>query len=433
MTPPHDPTHDEMGSRGRVLVIGWSTAVAMWLLVWFALLRPGLLVGDVLFAAIVTCPFLGGWIAGRFGGGRWGTGLGVGLVSGLVNLLLVGTVVASDATGAMVIAGALWSGSLLMGSAALGTAGAAMGSCGSPPVRIRHWTGAFAWVACVTVVLMIALGGVVTSMEAGLAVPDWPGTFGHNMLLYPLSEMLAADDVYVEHAHRLYGMLTGLTTIALLIHVWSTDRRVALRVLTVVVLGMVVVQGVLGGQRVTGTSLGLALVHGVLAQAVLAVLVVLAAMASRRWKYGTRADTGSSRRSSRLVLVLPAALFLQVLLGAIYRHGSPGSMHVLYTHLAWAILILLLAVLVAGRAAAATGGDPLIRRLGTMLMHTTGLQLVLGLLAMITVLRADADVPETVFEIVLATTHQTLGAILLAMSVHLAAWTRHVADGRNGR
>ena len=76
---------------------------------------------------------------------------------------------------------------------------------------------------------------MVTSKNVGLAVPDWPTTFGYNMFLYPLSRMTGA--VYYEHAHRLFGSLVGLTTLVLAAHLLRVERRAWVKRLAVVALG----------------------------------------------------------------------------------------------------------------------------------------------------------------------------------------------------
>ena len=60
---------------------------------------------------------------------------------------------------------------------------------------------------------LLFIGGLVTSKGAGLAVPDWPTTFGYNMFLYPWSEMVG--NILYEHSHRLVAACVGLLTIAL--------------------------------------------------------------------------------------------------------------------------------------------------------------------------------------------------------------------------
>ena len=108
------------------------------------------------------------------------------------------------------------------------------------------------------------------------AVVDWPNTEGYNMFLYPLARMTGG--VYLEHAHRLLGSLVGFTTLMLAVHVQITERRGALKALAWTALGFVVVQGILGGLRVTGhftlstrpadtdPKVVLAAIHGVFGQ-----------------------------------------------------------------------------------------------------------------------------------------------------------------------
>jgi len=157
----------------------------------------------------------------------------------------------------------------------------------SKPVRVSTRTVA------VSVFLLLVAGALVTSTGSGLAVPDWPNSFGHNMLLYPVSEMKGG--VFYEHSHRLFGMLVGIVVLASATTIWRTDRRPAPRLLSLALVVAVIAQGVLGGLRVTGNatdsmdpsklapSTTLAIVHGILAQCVLALAFVTAAAASPRW------------------------------------------------------------------------------------------------------------------------------------------------------
>ena len=76
--------------------------------------------------------------------------------------------------------------------------------------------------ACATFPLLF-IGGLVTSKGAGLAVPDWPTTFGYNMFLYPWSKMVGG--IFYEHSHRLVASTVGLLTIALALTFWFTEAR----------------------------------------------------------------------------------------------------------------------------------------------------------------------------------------------------------------
>src|SRR6186997_3734563 len=79
--------------------------------------------------------------------------------------------------------------------------------------------------ACATFPL-VWVGGLVTTTDAGMAVPDWPNTYGYNLFLYPWQSWLAGPwDLFIEHGHRLLGMTAGLLAIALLATTAMVDRR----------------------------------------------------------------------------------------------------------------------------------------------------------------------------------------------------------------
>ena len=75
------------------------------------------------------------------------------------------------------------------------------------------WLNRFAWFAAFATLLLICSGGMVTSKGVGLAVPDWPTTFGYNMFLFPVSKWIGG--VLFEHTHRLIASTVGFLTIIL--------------------------------------------------------------------------------------------------------------------------------------------------------------------------------------------------------------------------
>src|SRR5512139_1964148 len=135
--------------------------------------------------------------------------------------------------------------------------------------------------ACATFPLLF-IGGLVTSLGAGLAVPDWPSTFGYNMFLYPWSKMIGG--IFYEHSHRLVASSVGLITVALAWTFWSKEPRAWLRWLGVGALGLVILQGVLGGLRVVLLQQTLAIVHACIAQLFFALAVSLALFTSSEWR-----------------------------------------------------------------------------------------------------------------------------------------------------
>lgn len=180
--------------------------------------------------------------------------------------------------------------------------------------------------ACIlvgSILVLITLGGQVTSKVAGMAVPDWPATFGHNMFLFPWSRMTASTMVFLEHSHRLVASGVGLITLGVAVLVWLTQTEPLARRLALAAVFLVVAQGVLGGQRVIQVSWFLGLMHGCLAQLFLLVAGSLALVLSWFWRNPGRADDDSLSRA-RMIWFLSGVAFLQTILGAVMRHEGPG-------------------------------------------------------------------------------------------------------------
>ncbi|MCA9286311.1 MAG: COX15/CtaA family protein [Phycisphaerales bacterium] len=420
---------------GRIAALGFGTAVAMWAVAYVAFMGPGLIAGELLFGVMLIALFAGGFLAGRTGTGT--DGFRVGAVAAAVNMLLVGSLFGGKDAIELGTAG-MWVGGLWITSLVLAGAGGFFGARRAVPT-VRSWPGVFALVAAGTVFLLLITGGLVTGLEAGLAVPDWPNSFGHNMLLYPLSEMKGG--VYYEHAHRLYGMLVGLTTITLVYVVWRSDRRRWVKWIAVAALAMVCIQGLMGGLRVTGRltlsaesselapSIALAIVHGVFGQVVFATLALLAAFTSTAWTTGPGPAPSAAAKGDRTTtVILVVAIVLQLVLGACYRHlqtTESQPMWALHGHLTVAALVATMALVVGLRAWGTHGESPVMRRLGLALVALTGFQIVLGIAALAAVLlRSGPRIP--VYEVVLTSAHQATGALVLATGALCAVWVRRL-------
>src|SRR5246500_3468330 len=143
--------------------------------------------------------------------------------------------------------------------------------------------------ACATLPLLF-IGGLVTSKGAGLAVPDWPTTFGYNMFLYPWSKMVG--NIFYEHSHRLVASAVGLLTIVLTLTFWLQEQRHWLRRLGVAALLLVILQGVIGGLRVVLLEDTLAIAHAAFAQAFFALTVSLAIFTSAAWNRQSKDQLG---------------------------------------------------------------------------------------------------------------------------------------------
>ncbi|MXV78377.1 hypothetical protein F4001_08495, partial [Candidatus Poribacteria bacterium] len=184
---------------------------------------------------------------------------------------------------------------------------------------------------------LIILGGIVTSTESGLAVPDWPTTFGYNMFTYPISEMVGG--ILYEHSHRLMGSLVGLLTITLLIMLLIMDSRSWIKWLGFSALIAVSIQGVLGGLRVTELNINFAIIHACLAQAFLALLCGICWFTSREWfekqqPLPSNEQDTSGKKLRILSLITTILIYVQLIFGAILRHtGSRLDAHLLFAFL----------------------------------------------------------------------------------------------------
>src|SRR5687767_6960230 len=101
--------------------------------------------------------------------------------------------------------------------------------------------------ACCTA-LLIFVGGLVTSTESGLSVPDWPTTYGWNMFTFPLENWVGG--IRYEHGHRLVASFVGFLTVILAIWTYLKEKRTWVRRLAFTALLAVILQGVLGGLTV---------------------------------------------------------------------------------------------------------------------------------------------------------------------------------------
>jgi cytochrome c oxidase assembly protein subunit 15 len=172
--------------------------------------------------------------------------------------------------------------------------------------------------------LLIFMGGLVTSHGAGMSVPDWPNSYGYNMFTFPPSKWIGG--IFYEHTHRLMGTVVGMLSIALVVIAWMKEPRRWVRWLTVGVLGAVILQGVLGGLRVVLVKLDLAIVHACFAQAFLCLTALVAVVTSRWWIESPNLSTNArdGRRLVGLAVACAVAIYVQLVLGAMMRHYQAG-------------------------------------------------------------------------------------------------------------
>ena len=182
------------------------------------------------------------------------------------------------------------------------------------------WLHRFAWFTSIATLLLICSGGMVTSKGVGLAVPDWPTTFGYNMFLFPVSKWVGG--IFFEHTHRLIASTVGFLTIILAIWIWRVEERRWMRNLGWAALGAVILQGVLGGLRVTLLKDEIGIFHACLAQAFLGMLTVSTLATSQLWRriHENNSVPATVRTLSRVVICTTILIYLQLGLGATMRH-----------------------------------------------------------------------------------------------------------------
>jgi heme a synthase len=191
-----------------------------------------------------------------------------------------------------------------------------MSECSRSAIRLNR----FAWFICVAAVFLICSGGMVTSKNVGLAVPDWPTTFGYNMFLFPVSKWVGG--ILFEHTHRLIASAVGFLTIILAVWLWSSESRRWVRNLGLIALAGVILQGILGGLRVTMLKDEIGIFHACIAQAFLALLVVIALVTTRFWRSLDEIDISRKNFAPirALAVAITLAIYVQLALGATMRH-----------------------------------------------------------------------------------------------------------------
>lgn len=202
---------------------------------------------------------------------------------------------------------------------ALKISGAETSPHSSPSLFLRH----FSKVLVLCVALLVFAGAMVTSHGAGLSVPDWPNSYGHNMFLFPPSMWVGG--IFYEHVHRLIASGIGLLSVVLAIAMWRLEPRRWVRLLSYAGVGAVILQGVLGGLTVLFLlPPAISTAHALLAQAFFIITIVLAYAESAELAARRAGGEGSEPGLLRCALFAAGAIYLQLFFGAVMRHTGAG-------------------------------------------------------------------------------------------------------------
>lgn len=236
------------------------------------------------------------------------------------------------------------------------------------------WLNRFAIFTAVCTLLLIGVGGLVTSNGAGMSVPDWPTSYGYNMFALPFK--FWQGGAFHEHTHRLVASTVGLLTAILAIWLWVSEtsgknRRNGLLVVLgsllvvggmmgvrknpvfisiaavslcgmifgairikktrglrwfgIVALSAVILQGVLGGLRVVLFKDEIGIFHATLAQFFLVLISMIALFTSKWWhRLGDANHLSSSPKLRQIAGFISCLIFFQLILGASMRHQHAG-------------------------------------------------------------------------------------------------------------
>ena len=297
--------------------------------------------------------------------------------------------------------------------------------------------------------LLIFAGGLVTSHEAGLAVPDWPLSYGQ--LMPPM-----VGNVFWEHGHRMIAGTVGMLTLLLAIWTQFKEKRTWMKRLAWIAFGAVVLQALLGGLTVLlMLPPPVSIFHACLAQTFFCILISLAYFLSpayfslsspnvfvgdpitnenvrqnsRRIRQSSRGGDSRLKHSGmteknefaseamkkihRLARLTTVFIFIQLIFGATVRHTA----HAVELHIAGAVLVVIHVILTVARVIYGEAQDKLLRRAALALGTLTLVQIFLGIGAFAFTRMIERGYAPSSAEVLFTALHQTAGALILGSAV----------------
>jgi heme a synthase len=278
-----------------------------------------------------------------------------------------------------------------------------------PVAKVPPGIHRFAVAAASCTVLLLMAGALVTSNDAADSVPDWPLAYGK--IIPPL-----VGGIRYEYAHRLMAGTVAILTAILAVWLARRGSRF-LQNLGWTALGLVIAQAILGGMRVLFHDPALtATIHAILAQIFFVTVVSLALFTSGWWNRDlAKLDDPGSPPVRTLSLITTAAIFVQLILGAGFRHGAFGIL----PHMVGAVVVLFLVVWTGRSVRKRFGSVRDLRRWGVLLQAFLGTQILLGVAAYWAVVQEIKAAQPTMIYVMLTVAHVLVGALTLAASVLL--------------
>lgn len=297
-----------------------------------------------------------------------------------------------------------------------------------------RWRHRFTVLTAATTVLLLGWGAFVTSINAGLAVPDWPSSFNSYDPFNPWPEWWKLTPVLAEHGHRLLGALVGAFTLILAVWTWRGDSRRWMKWLGVGALVLVTIQGVLGGLRVVLISLDLAVVHACVAQIFFAIIVAMSLFTSRAW---LRLDFGAYDSDHvvslrRLALLTVGILYIQIILGALLRHPGTGiDTTLVLTHLGGAVVASAAIIVLYTHVRRHHRQSRIVSPAARVLLALLVVQFALGLTAYYVTLDDSGVLEPSNLQVIVNTAHMVTGALLMGSAAAALVGAYHLPRSFN--
>ena len=299
----------------------------------------------------------------------------------------------------------------------------------------NRWLHRFAKLVAGATFVLIFIGGLVTSTDSGLAVPDWPTTYGQFMFSFPLSQMVGG--ILYEHGHRMVASIVGMLMVILVVWLWLKEPRRWVKRLGWLALLAVIIQGLLGGLTVLFLlPTAISVSHGALAQIFFCLTICLALFTSKEWQQ-TPAKIADAHPPplQTLTIMTTAAVFMQLILGAVMRHTKSGlaipdfplafgriippfdsvKIAIHFSHRVGALIVATLIIWTVARIIQNYRDEKKLFRPALLLICALLTQLTLG-----------AFTVWTQKDIVITTAHVATGALILGTSLFLTLRTRRL-------
>ena len=298
------------------------------------------------------------------------------------------------------------------------------------------WLHRFALFTAACCFFLLFIGGLVTSHDAGLSVPDWPTSYGWNMFTFPMKDWIG--NIYYEHTHRLFATFVGFLILLEAILIQWKETRAWVKRLVWLALGGVILQGVLGGVTVLFyLPPAISSAHAGLGQAVFCITLAIAMVTSKKWNDELIKRPERARIELRtLSLITVIAVFCQIMIGAVMRHTFSGlaiptfplaqngslipdftsfGIAINFAHRAGAFAVMLLIFATARAIFRYHNKDKQLFSAGMLVVFLLGVQIMLGA---ITVWSSKAVTPTTL--------HVSGGAAILGVMVFIMVRSRHL-------